>query len=70
MTRKRQRPSRRKASKVNLWRRAVLLGKAFTGIVGFVKALMYLWDAVTGDGSWPFSPHRLTTRRCRRDTCS
>jgi len=59
VTRKRQRPSRRKASKVSLWRRTVRLGKAFTGIVGFVKALMYLWNAVTGDGSWPFSRDRL-----------
>lgn len=59
MTRKRQRPSRRQASKVSLWRRTVRLGKAFTGIVGFVKALMDLWHALAGDGSWPFSPRRL-----------
>lgn len=59
MTRKRQRPSRRKASKVSLWRRTVHLGKAFTGIVGFFKALFDLWHALAGDGSWPFSSHQL-----------
>ncbi|MBS0475007.1 MAG: hypothetical protein JSR28_07640 [Proteobacteria bacterium] len=61
MTRKRQRPGRRKASKVSLWRRTVRLGKAFAGIVGFVKALADLWRAVTGDGSWPFSQRAVAT---------
>jgi len=59
MARKRQRPSRRKALKVSLWRRTVRLGKAFTVIVGFVKALLVLWHALAGDDSWPFSSRRL-----------
>jgi hypothetical protein len=59
MAQKRRRPSRRKVSKVNLWRRAVRLGKAFAGIVGTVKALWDLWQALAGDGSWPFPPRRF-----------
>jgi hypothetical protein len=58
MARKHRRPSRRKASKVSLWRRTVHLGKAFAGIVGTVKALWDLWQALAGDGSWPFSSRR------------
>lgn len=67
MARKRRRPSRRKAPKVSLWRRTVRLGKAFTGIVGTVKALWDLWQALAGGGSWPFPSPRFAAGGAPRD---